>query len=197
MCSLVSAGRTKPPERKTTNHAEHDTQVGTFHNGLGGSVRATTGPAGAGPADKGGEKVDVIIQFNEAPGQSHFNSVNSGELKRRLPAIDGAVFSMPVKALKGLAHNPRIKFISPDREVFASLDYAVPAVGGDLAQLYGWDGDGIGIAIIDSGVEPNTTVTSTRSSTRRAFSVGTATTSMATARTWPVSPREQAKVTRV
>ncbi len=87
--------------------------------------------------DQGGEKVDVIIQFNEAPGQSHFNSINSGELKRKLPAIDGAVFSMPVKALQGLAHNPRIKYVSPDRDVNAALDYAHPTVGADTAQQYG------------------------------------------------------------
>ncbi len=102
--------------------------------------------------DQGGEKVDVIIQFNEAPGQSHFNSINSGELKRKLPAIDGAVFSMPVNALQGLAHNPRIKYVSPDREVTASLDYAVPAVGADVAQSYGWVGTGVGVAVIDSGI---------------------------------------------
>ncbi len=100
--------------------------------------------------DQGGEKVDVIIQFNEAPGQSHFNSINSGELKRKLPAIDGAVFSMPVNALQGLAHNPRIKYVSPDREVTASLDYAVPAVGADVAQSYGWVGTGVGVADLAS-----------------------------------------------
>ena len=102
--------------------------------------------------DKGGKKVDVIIQFNDPPGHSHLNSVKSGELKRKLPAIDGAVFSMPVKALKGLAHNPRIKYVSPDRRVQATLDYAHPTVGADLAQSYGWSGEGVGVAVIDSGI---------------------------------------------
>ena len=90
--------------------------------------------------DNGRENVDVIIQFNEAPGQRDFDSVNGGELKRKLPAIDGALFSMPAKALKGLANNPRIKYVSPDRNVFATLDYAAPTVGGDVAASYGWDG---------------------------------------------------------
>ena len=59
---------------------------------------------------------------------------------------------MPAEALAGLARNPSIKYVSPDRAVQPTMDYAVPAVGADLALDYGWDGTGIGVAIIDSGI---------------------------------------------
>ncbi len=101
---------------------------------------------------KGTEKVDVIIQFVDAPGAGDFASVR-GQLKRNLPAVNGALFSMPVKALKGLANNPRIQYVSPDRKVGATLDDAAPTIGADIARYYGWNGYGVGIALLDSGVE--------------------------------------------
>ena len=100
------------------------------------------------------EKVDVIVQFDGHPGEEHFDAVRSqgGELKAKLPIIDGALFSMPARALKALENNPVISYVSPDREVNAALDYAQPTVGADIALQYGWDGEGIGVAVIDSGI---------------------------------------------
>ncbi len=45
-------------------------------------------------------KVDVIVQFNQAPGQEHFQGVHGqgGQLKANLPSINGALFSMPARA---------------------------------------------------------------------------------------------------
>ena len=79
-----------------------------------------------------GTKVDVIVQFHRAPSEADFDKVRgqSGELKKGLPAVKGGLFSVPAAALKGLANNPAIKFISPDRQVGAALDYANPTVGG-------------------------------------------------------------------
>jgi serine protease AprX len=53
--------------------------------------------------------------------------------------------------LTSLSHSS-IAYISPNRAVRGSLDKAVRAVNGDLAYASGWDGTGIGIAVIDSGV---------------------------------------------
>src|SRR6202040_3497262 len=40
----------------------------------------------------------------------------------------------------------------PDRPLQSVVDNAVPAVFGDIARKYGWDGTGIGIAVLDSGI---------------------------------------------
>jgi len=103
---------------------------------------------------KPGTKVDVIIQFVN-PGMEQANghvAGMGGQKKADLELIGGALYSVPVNALEALANNPNIRYISPDRAVRATLDYATPTVGGDLARQYGWDGAGIGIAVIDSGV---------------------------------------------
>src|SRR6266849_1902549 len=82
-------------------------------------------------------------------------SPNDGTLKTKLDFIKGAHYSVPVEALDALADDPDVAYISPDRAVRRSLDHVVSAVNGDLAYASGWDGTGIGIAVVDSGVSSN------------------------------------------
>src|SRR6266566_5116709 len=99
--------------------------------------------------------VDVIIQFNQAPTQAHHQKVQDkgGVLKTKLDFINGAHYSVPVEALDALADDPDVVYISPDRGVSGSLDYTTTAVGAPTAwNIYGLDGSGIGVAVIDSGM---------------------------------------------
>ena len=102
----------------------------------------------------GGATVDVIIQFNQTPTEAHHQKVQSkgGALKTKLDFIKAAHYSVPVEALDALADDPDVAYISPNRKVKGSLDHAVSAVNGDLAYASGWNGTGVGIAVIDSGV---------------------------------------------
>src|SRR6266702_3645219 len=102
-----------------------------------------------------GGTVDVIIQFNQTPTAAHHQKVQSkgGVLKTNLDFIKGAHYSVPVESLDDLADDPDVAYISPDREVSGSLDYVTSAVGANVAwSVYGLDGTGIGVAIIDSGI---------------------------------------------
>src|SRR5713226_3667474 len=101
-----------------------------------------------------GATVDVIIQFNQTPTDAHHQNVQSkgGVLKTKLDFIKGAHYSIPVESLDALADDPDVAYISPNRPVRGSLDHAVTAVNGDLAYASGWNGTGVGIAVIDSGV---------------------------------------------
>src|SRR5712692_10861237 len=101
-----------------------------------------------------GATVDVIIQFNQTPTPAHHQKVQNkgGVLKTRLDFIKAAHYSVPVEALDDLADDPDVAYISPNRPVKGSLDHVVSAVNGDLAYASGWNGTGIGIAVIDSGV---------------------------------------------
>src|SRR5229473_1286672 len=104
-----------------------------------------------------GTTVDVIIQFNQTPTAAHHQKVQNkgGALKTKLDFIKGAHYSVPVEALDALADDPDVAYISPDRAVRRSLDHVVSAVNGDLAYASGWNGTGIGIAVVDSGVGSN------------------------------------------
>jgi len=106
---------------------------------------------------KHGATVDIIIQFNQTPTPAHHQKVQNkgGVLKTKLDFIKGAHYSVPVDALDDLADDPDVAYISPNRPVRGSLDHAVSAVNGDLAYASGWNGMGIGIAVVDSGVTSN------------------------------------------
>ena len=102
---------------------------------------------------KGDETVDVIVQFKQSPKESHFRRVRQkgGKAHKGLPLVKAGAFSIPADKLDELAADPDVAYISLDRPVAASLDYAVETLGADIALQHGWDGEGVGVAIIDSG----------------------------------------------
>ena len=114
--------------------------------------------AKAGSNLAGGEarsNVNVIIQFTQAPTAQHHQKVLSrgGKLKRELSVVKSGAYSLPGSALADLAADPDVVYISPDREVNGALDNTAAAVNANAAWTQGLDGTGIGVAVIDSGVE--------------------------------------------
>jgi serine protease AprX len=111
--------------------------------------------------------VNVIVQYKNAPRQQDVDAVvhRGGRHLRMLNVVHGAVYSIAAKDLADLANDPAVKYISPDRAIAASSnssnglpanqlqpDYKLQAIGADVAQLNGFNGAGIGVAIIDSGI---------------------------------------------
>src|SRR5436309_15228297 len=101
-----------------------------------------------------GSTVDVIIQYNQVPTDAHHQKVQNkgGVLKTKLDVIKGAHYSVPVESLDALADDPDVVYISPDRRLSGSLDNTAAAVNVKAAWQSGWDGTGIGVAVIDSGI---------------------------------------------
>src|SRR3989442_351438 len=101
-----------------------------------------------------GSTVDVIIQYNQAPTDAHHQRVQDkgGVLKRTLDATKGPHYSVPVESLDALADDPDVVYIPPDRRLSGSLDNTAAAVNAKAAWQAGWDGTGIGVAVIDSGI---------------------------------------------
>ena len=98
--------------------------------------------------------VDVIVQFTGKPTEAHHQKVRDrgGKANATLQLVNGGVYSVPASRLKELANDPEVVYISPDRPLQGAIDNAVPAVFGDIARKYGWDGTGIGVAVLDSGI---------------------------------------------
>ena len=100
--------------------------------------------------------VDVIVQFKVTPRAAHYQRMSDrgAALKTKLHSINAAAFRIPVSALAALEQDPDVLYVSPDRTVHLN-DYEsfAPAVLADVAaQQYGFDGTGVGVAVIDSGV---------------------------------------------
>jgi serine protease AprX len=98
--------------------------------------------------------VTVIVQFAGPADDSQEATIRrlGGTPQAELPLIEGKLVSIPANALNGLANNPNVVYISPDRQVEATLDYANTTVNAEYALQYGWDGTGVGVAVIDSGI---------------------------------------------
>jgi serine protease AprX len=99
--------------------------------------------------------VNVIVQFVLPPSSQDnrgINQVGGVPQQADLSLIRSRLYSIPAKAIAGLAHNPNVGYISPDRTLNSTLDYANATIGAQTAFSYGWTGTGIGVAIIDSGI---------------------------------------------
>jgi hypothetical protein len=110
------------------------------------------------------DSIDVIIQLEDtptprpgAPRPARPLALGGVSLAAQRPVrdlalINGLAARLPAAALASLAQDPRVKYISPDREVVPTMQNAYITVGADKPYTIGLDGRGIGIAIIDSGV---------------------------------------------
>jgi len=139
-----------------------------------------------------GSSANVIVQYKQVPGQIQFDrvSANGGSLKRQLAKFKGAAFSVPAASLQAVANDPDITHISPDRQLSptsivwgdggttpSTTDYYDQAV----IATYGWgsglDGTGIGVAVIDSGINSSLGDLSGRVAYSKNFDTSTSTTS--------------------
>ena len=101
----------------------------------------------------------VIVTF--APGLTERDMTaaiaRSGKSGRRLGSDRLFAASLNRRDIEALASDPRVASVSPDRRVVATMDIAVPTVGGDRLQTYlRHTGKGVTVAVIDSGVSPTT-----------------------------------------
>ena len=106
--------------------------------------------------------VDVIVQFDQVPTAKYHQKImdRGGALKRQLGQFKGSAYRMPASELEDLAKDPAVKYISMDRPLRGSgttgtswvLDYHNETINTSSASTQGLNGNGIGVAVIDSGI---------------------------------------------
>jgi serine protease AprX len=108
-------------------------------------------------------KVNVIVQYNSPPQTCSARSLVGGAVCTTVSLPSGVVnvvFTL-INAVAGtmaagdvvaLSNQPNVTYISPNRSVGATLDYSTSAVNAPIAWDSGWDGTGVGVAVIDSGI---------------------------------------------
>ena len=108
-----------------------------------------------------GEMLDVIIQFKPGSNlQQHIAKIGSmgGAHKDSLELIQGGLFSIPAGLIPTLAQDPDIAYVSPNRNLIKASpeDYILDATQSNyLISNMGYSGNGVGIAVIDSGIRSN------------------------------------------
>src|SRR5262252_6917926 len=101
----------------------------------------------------------VIVQYKNAPTSSQVSRVQAmgGRFHSTLALVRGGTFTMSPAALRKLAADPNVAYISPDRKLKGMDDLTDAAVGVAAAWNAGYDGSGVGVAVIDSGINDNHT----------------------------------------
>jgi serine protease AprX len=100
------------------------------------------------------ETVRVIVQYRVVPTDAHYATMRrrGGVLHSKLHLIKGAAFTVPVRALPLLEADPEIVSVSIDHPMKVADDLVNGAIGTSSAWNSGYTGAGIGVAVIDSGI---------------------------------------------
>ncbi len=98
--------------------------------------------------------VDVVVQFNQVPVVNLLEQIPllGGVVQTTFGVVNAALCTLPAPVIQLVAALPFVSYISPDRSVTMLLDNSAGAVNASAAWSSGYDGRGIGVAIIDSGI---------------------------------------------
>ncbi len=104
--------------------------------------------------------VNVIVQYAAAPSQTNYSAAASAgaTLTGQFTSFQGATYSVPLSDVNQLvSSDPTISYISLDRPLAGAVDYGdgAQATSLDIARNLGFDGSGVGVAVIDSGITSN------------------------------------------
>lgn len=120
----------------------------------------------AAPQNNAADFEDVIVRFKDKPGQAELHAFKGlgGDVTNVftiIPAISGR---LPAKAIEALKNNPRVEVVELDSVVHA-LEYSsanelenswgVDHVNADATLEAGYAGEGVKVAVLDSGVNFN------------------------------------------
>lgn len=106
------------------------------------------------------EMVKVLIAFDRQPGPTEEGIVRGagGTIKYTYHLVPAIAASVPEAAIEGLLRNPRVVSVEPDIKVYAvdaELDntWGVKHIGAGAVHDGGNKGNGVKVAVIDSGVD--------------------------------------------
>src|ERR1017187_7806304 len=119
--------------------------------------------------------VTVIVQFRQMPGSSSLTNFQrrGAALQSRLHTIRAVTMRVPAGMLPVLAKDPNVLYITPDRNVTLTAvneGYATAVEADVAAAQYAFDGTGVGVAVIDSGVADHPDLHDATNATRVVYS---------------------------
>ena len=134
----------------------------------------------------------VIVQFKPSASVDHEArfSAKGARLRHDLSIVRASAYDLPVSVLSDLANDPDVEYVGPDRSVAGTLYAAEPAIGANTAFSNGYNGNGVAVAVIDSGIQSGDVCGAHASSTTRALCRTPCTirlTATATVAMWPLS----------
>lgn len=100
----------------------------------------------------------VIVRMAPGHTSSELKTVIEalgGTIGRGLDIINASVVELPARAIPALSNHPLVAHVSIDRAVVGTMERTSATIGASAVRdTLGYDGTGVGVAIIDSGVTP-------------------------------------------
>jgi serine protease AprX len=129
------------------------------------------------PSADGNGMVSIIVQHRQMPTSAHLKAMQGrgATIRNQFHTIRAVAMRVPVSMLAELESDPNVSYVTPDRnQKMASNpvteEYAT-AVEADVAQSqYGFNGSGIGVAVIDSGIAAHPDLNNANGVTRVVYS---------------------------
>jgi len=164
LCALVAA---LPTNARAAGSARAPSVNATAPAGAAG--RESRGPSEKASAElvesardprRRARRVRVILQLAGAPGASLNSVLGRADVRERvrLGRLGARVVELPAHVVEKLSSHREVKFVSPDRETFSS-GHVTRTTGADdvraalVPSPAGLDGAGVGIAVLDSGLD--------------------------------------------
>ena len=114
---------------------------------------AKLGPLARQRARLSSGRTTVIIQVADFAAARSAVVASGGTLGRSLPGIRSQVATIPNAALAGLSNSASVLSIAMDRNLSAATERTGATIGATaVREQLGYNGEGIGVAVIDSGV---------------------------------------------
>jgi serine protease AprX len=101
------------------------------------------------------EEVPAILQFRDSYNKSLESLGIPASIKANLPIINGFAGYMSTETIYRIVDSPEIEFISFDSQVYALLDIAARTMDARFPHDKSLEGEGITVAVIDTGVAPH------------------------------------------
>jgi serine protease AprX len=105
----------------------------------------------------GQQTVKVIVQYEVSPKAEQFGRAQNmgAHVGRALGLVKGVVLTIPVSALPALEADPQVLSVTIDHPLQGADDITDAATNVRAAWNSGYTGTGIGVAVIDSGINDN------------------------------------------
>jgi serine protease AprX len=102
------------------------------------------------------EELPVIVQLANKNSELEKGIKSlSTKVKSNLPLINGIACSLTTDTIYRLASSPDIEYISFDSKIFTQLDIATYSIKANYPHSLGYNGEGVTVAVIDTGVAPH------------------------------------------
>jgi len=103
------------------------------------------------PADA---QIPIIVKYGKFPKRPLESLLASTHPSRTFRIIPAAALTTTPKVIENLSRDPDVERIWPDLPVRVCLDASVPLIGAPRVWEAGYAGEGVKIAILDTGIDP-------------------------------------------